>query len=75
MTEFTPLDEVWFVVSPHNPLKKKESLLDDYQRLYMAQLAIGDNDRLKATDIEFKLAVSILYYQYSCISRREISPA
>ncbi len=56
MTEFTPLDEVWFVVSPHNPLKKKESLLDDYQRLYMTQLAIGDNDRLKTTDIEFKLA-------------------
>ncbi len=55
MTEFTPLEEVWFVVSPHNPLKKKESLLDDYQRLYMTQLAIGDNDRLKTSDIEFKL--------------------
>ena len=55
MTEFTPLEQVWFVVSPHNPLKKKESLLEDHQRLYMAQLAIGDNDRLKATDIEFKL--------------------
>jgi nicotinate-nucleotide adenylyltransferase len=55
MTEFTPLDQVWFVVSPHNPLKKKETLLEDYQRLYMAQLAIGDNERLKATDIEFKL--------------------
>ena len=55
MTEFTPLEQVWFVVSPHNPLKKKETLLEDHQRLYMAQLAIGDNDRLKATDIEFKL--------------------
>jgi nicotinate-nucleotide adenylyltransferase len=57
MTEFTRLDQVWFIVSPHNPLKKKESLLDDHQRLYMAQLAIGDNDRLKASDIEFKLPV------------------
>jgi nicotinate-nucleotide adenylyltransferase len=57
MTEFTHLDQVWFIVSPHNPLKKKESLLDNYQRLYMAQLAIGDNDRLKASDIEFKLPV------------------
>jgi nicotinate-nucleotide adenylyltransferase len=55
MTEFGGLDQVWFVVSPHNPLKKKETLLADHHRLYMAQLAIGDNDRLKASDIEFKL--------------------
>lgn len=57
MTEFTGLDQVWFVVSPHNPLKKKETLLTDHQRLYMAQLAIGNNDKLKASDIEFKLPV------------------
>jgi len=57
LTEFTPLDQVWFVVSPHNPLKKKETLLADHQRLYMTQLAIGDNDRLKTSDIEFKLPV------------------
>jgi nicotinate-nucleotide adenylyltransferase len=57
MTEFAGLSQVWFIVSPHNPLKKKETLLADYQRLYMAQLAIGDNDRLKASDIEFKLPV------------------
>jgi len=57
MTEFAGLDQVWFVVSPHNPLKKKETLLTDHHRLYMAQLAIGDNDRLKASDIEFKLPV------------------
>ncbi len=57
MTEFTPLEQVWFVVSPHNPLKKKESLLDDYQRLYMVQLAIADYDRLKASDIEFRLPI------------------
>jgi nicotinate-nucleotide adenylyltransferase len=57
MTEFAGLDQVWFVVSPHNPLKKKETLLADHHRLYMAQLAIGDNDRLKASDIEFKMPV------------------
>jgi nicotinate-nucleotide adenylyltransferase len=57
MTEFAGLDQVWFVVSPHNPLKKKETLLADHHRLYMAQLAIGDNVRLKASDIEFKLPV------------------
>ncbi|MBG0860326.1 MAG: nicotinate-nucleotide adenylyltransferase [Bacteroidales bacterium] len=57
MTEFTGLDQAWFVVSPHNPLKKKDTLLADHHRLYMAQLAVGDNDRLKATDIELNLPV------------------
>jgi nicotinate-nucleotide adenylyltransferase len=57
MTEFAGLDQVWFVVSPHNPLKKKETLLADHHRLYISQLAIGNNDRLKASDIEFKLPV------------------
>jgi nicotinate-nucleotide adenylyltransferase len=57
ITEFVGLDQVWFVVSPHNPLKKKETLLEDYNRLYMVQLAIDDNNRLKASDIEFKLPV------------------
>jgi nicotinate-nucleotide adenylyltransferase len=55
MLEFTDLECVWFVVSPHNPLKKKAALLDERQRLYMVELAIGDNDKLKASDIEFKL--------------------
>jgi nicotinate-nucleotide adenylyltransferase len=57
MTEFAGLDQVWFVVSPHNPLKKKETLLADHHRLYMSQLAIGHKDKLKASDIEFKLPV------------------
>ena len=57
MTEFEGLDQVWFVVSPHNPLKKKETLLDDHQRLYMTQLALGDNDKLRASDVEFRLPV------------------
>ncbi len=57
MTEFTSLKQVWLVVSPQNPLKKKETLLADHHRLYMTQLAIGDNDRIKASDIELKLPV------------------
>ena len=57
MTEYADLDQIWFVVSPHNPLKKKETLLADHQRLHMVNLAIGDNDRLKASDIELKLPV------------------
>jgi nicotinate-nucleotide adenylyltransferase len=57
ITEFTCIDQVWFVVSPLNPLKKKASLLPDQQRLYMVQLAIGDDNRLKVSDIEFRLPV------------------
>jgi nicotinate-nucleotide adenylyltransferase len=53
--EFTDCHEIWFVVSPHNPLKKKTSLLGDYQRLELVNLAIGDDPRFKASDIEFNL--------------------
>ena len=55
MLEHSDLDELWFVVSPRNPLKKKDSLLDDRQRLYMVNLAIGDDERFQASDIEFHL--------------------
>lgn len=49
------MDEVWLVVSPQNPHKKKASLLPDHHRLYMANLAAEDNDKLRTSDIEFKL--------------------
>ncbi len=55
MLESTDLDEVWFVVTPHNPHKKKSSLLDDYQRLHMVNLAIGEHYKLRVSDIEFSL--------------------
>jgi len=51
----TNLDEVWFVVSPQSPFKKKKNLLNEYDRLHLVNLAIENNDKLKATDIEFKL--------------------
>ncbi|MBP7507113.1 MAG: nicotinate-nucleotide adenylyltransferase [Prolixibacteraceae bacterium] len=53
--EFSDLDKIWFVVSPQNPLKNKASLLSDYQRLEMVNLAIKDDLRFKACDIELKL--------------------
>ena len=49
------LDEVWMVVSPHNPLKDKKSLANDHDRLHLVNLAIGDNARIKASNIEFSL--------------------
>lgn len=55
MVEHTDLKELWFVVSPCNPLKKKQSLLPERQRLYMVNLAIEDDPRFRASDIEFKL--------------------
>ena len=55
MVEYTDLDKVWFVVSPHNPLKKKNTLLADHHRLQMVHAAIEDDNRFKASDIEFKL--------------------
>lgn len=55
MLEHSDLQEIWFVVSPCNPLKKKSSLLDDRQRLYMVNLAIEDDDRFRASDVEFGL--------------------
>ena len=55
MVEFTDLDQVWLVVTPQNPLKKKSTLLEDYHRYAMVELAVEDNDKLKASNIEFNL--------------------
>ncbi|HRH02565.1 MAG TPA: nicotinate (nicotinamide) nucleotide adenylyltransferase [Bacteroidia bacterium] len=55
MAQYTDLQKVWLVISPHNPLKEKSSLLDDKQRLALVKIAIENNSKLKASDIEFKL--------------------
>ena len=57
LANYTELDEVWLVVSPQNPLKKKDSLLQDYHRLALVRVAIEDNPKLKASDIEFSLPI------------------
>lgn len=51
----TDLNQVWFVVSPQNPLKPSAALLNEYHRLALVQLAIDDEPGLKASDIEFRL--------------------
>jgi nicotinate-nucleotide adenylyltransferase len=43
IVETTNLDQVWFVVSPQNPFKQKDTLLNEYDRLHLVQLGIGDN--------------------------------
>ena len=57
MVGYTNLDEIWFVVSPLNPLKKKEYLLEDYHRLNLVKIAIEQNPKLKACDEEFNLPI------------------
>ena len=53
--ETTALDKVWMVVSPQNPFKEKQSLLNEYDRLHLLRLALEGNQNLHASDIEFKL--------------------
>jgi nicotinate-nucleotide adenylyltransferase len=53
--EFSDLSELWFVVSPHNPLKEKNSLLADHHRLALVNIAIAGDPRFRVSDIEFKL--------------------
>ena len=55
MVEYSDLDEIWLVVSPQNPLKKKSSLLNEFDRFDMVELALKKDLRIKPTDIEFNL--------------------
>ncbi|GGH15027.1 nicotinate (nicotinamide) nucleotide adenylyltransferase [Pedobacter zeae] len=55
MANHTELDEVWLVVSPHNPLKDKNGLTNMYDRLEMAKLATENAERIRVSDIEFAL--------------------
>ena len=56
MAEFSDLEQIWMVVTPHNPLKAKSTLLDDAKRLQLVQVATEDFPKIKPSDIEFKLA-------------------
>ncbi len=55
MATQTDLEQVWLVVSPHNPLKPKKTLARDRDRLNMVQNAVENNPKLKASDVEFKM--------------------
>ena len=57
MANYADFDQIWLVVSPQNPLKKKATLLEDYHRLALVNVAIENNEKLKSSDIEFKLDV------------------
>ena len=55
IVEHTNLNKIWFVVTPHNPLKNKKTLLDNYQRLEMVHMATSPYDKLGVSNIEFGL--------------------
>lgn len=55
IVEFSDIDELWFLVTPHNPLKEDEVLLDEMDRLEMVKLALEDYPKLVASDFEFDL--------------------
>jgi nicotinate-nucleotide adenylyltransferase len=55
MVEHSDLDEIWMVVTPHNPFKKKSSLLENHHRFELVYRATENYPKIKPSDIEFKL--------------------
>ena len=55
MSEYTDLEKIWLVISPHNPFKEKKTLLQDLKRLQLVRIALEDNNNIKASNIEFVL--------------------
>ena len=55
MVEITDIDQVWFVVSPQNPLKRNKQILHESERLNLVNLAIDGNQKLMVSDIEFDM--------------------
>jgi nicotinate-nucleotide adenylyltransferase len=78
MREFAGLQQVWFIVSPQNPFKKKNTLLADFHRLELVNIAIGDSSNYKASNIEFGLpkpsrTIDTLAYLYDKYPQYEFS--
>jgi nicotinate-nucleotide adenylyltransferase len=55
MIEFTELDQLWFVISPQNPLKRRATLLEDHKRRALLEIALEPDDRFRVCDIEFRM--------------------
>lgn len=51
----TDVQQVWFVVSPQNPFKQSSTLLNEYHRLHLVNLAVENDSNLRVSDIEFRL--------------------
>lgn len=55
LVEFAGLDEIWFIISPQNPFKKKNTLLGDHHRQQLVRIAVEDNPRFDYSTIEFNM--------------------
>jgi len=55
MLSFTEMDELWFVISPHNPFKEQQNMLSEADRLRMVNLAIEDEPSYRSCDVEFHM--------------------
>lgn len=72
------IDQVWFVVSPQNPFKSKDSLLSENSRYYLTQIATEDDPRFAVSNIEFSLpkpsyTIDTLNYLSEKYPRKEFS--
>jgi nicotinate-nucleotide adenylyltransferase len=56
MVQYTDLKQVWFIVSPQNPLKQSAGMLNEYHRLFLIKIAIEGEKNLRASDVEFALS-------------------
>jgi len=55
LLNFTDLQRIWFIVSPQNPFKENNTLLNEYSRLHLLKTATEDDNRVRVLDIEFSL--------------------
>ncbi len=69
LIKHTDIQELWFVLSPHNPLKQNVDLLPDQQRLQMLNLAIADKPYFKSCDVEFSMPTP----NYTLLSLQKLS--
>ena len=53
LCEFTELDELWFLITPHNPLKEKEELMEDRLRYELVKKSIAGYSKFKVAGMEF----------------------
>ncbi len=55
LVEYTSIRQLWFVISPHNPLKEQEDLLNDFDRYDLLKKAVNEDPRFRISDVEFHM--------------------
>ncbi|MEO9144089.1 MAG: nicotinate (nicotinamide) nucleotide adenylyltransferase [Ginsengibacter sp.] len=55
IANYTSLQQIWFVISPQNPLKQSNTLINENHRKHLIDLAIDGEKKLRSSNIEFRL--------------------